>query len=133
MQHVLQRAIHLDIHCHLFRARARRSRLEYPAEPAARAVQSDTSSSDRRTQGSQRTQALLKLHLSRSQRCAQPNNANLDLVTDKFLVPLNNAMLALQTLDSDGVFKKTANTDHEIEYTALNGSLVMMSKVLNDV
>lgn len=49
------------------------------------------------------------------------------------VVPLNNAMLALQTLEADQVFKKTANSDHEIEYAALNGSLIMMSKVLNDV
>ena len=42
-------------------------------------------------------------------------------------------MLALQTLESDEIFKKTTNMDHEIEYSALNTSLVMMSKVLNDV
>jgi hypothetical protein len=48
-------------------------------------------------------------------------------------VPLNTALLALQTLEAMDVFKKSATKDCEIELTALQGSLRMMSQVLNDV
>ncbi|KAG9023619.1 hypothetical protein FRB95_012714 [Tulasnella sp. JGI-2019a] len=43
-------------------------------------------------------------------------------------VPLNTALLAVQNMDAEGLFNKD-----DIEYTALEGSLNMMSKVLNDV
>ncbi|KAG8878048.1 hypothetical protein FRB97_002835 [Tulasnella sp. 331] len=43
-------------------------------------------------------------------------------------VPLNTALLAVQNMDAEGMFNKD-----DIEYTALEGSLNMMSKVLNDV
>lgn len=48
-------------------------------------------------------------------------------------VPLNTALLALQTLESMDVFKSAAAKDCDIEFTALQGSLRMMSQVLNDV
>lgn len=48
-------------------------------------------------------------------------------------VPLNTALLALQTLESMDVFKQSAAKDCDIEFTALKGSLRMMSQVLNDV
>lgn len=48
-------------------------------------------------------------------------------------VPLNTALLALQTLESMDVFKGAAAKDCDIEFTALQGSLRMMSQVLNDV
>ncbi|EIN05969.1 hypothetical protein PUNSTDRAFT_145366 [Punctularia strigosozonata HHB-11173 SS5] len=44
-------------------------------------------------------------------------------------VPLNTALLAVQNIDAGGVVPK----EHEIEFRALEGSLSMMSKVLNDV
>ncbi|KAG8901542.1 hypothetical protein FRB99_005224 [Tulasnella sp. 403] len=43
-------------------------------------------------------------------------------------VPLNTALLAVQNMEASGVFRKD-----DIEFTALEGSLNMMSKVLNDV
>lgn len=43
-------------------------------------------------------------------------------------VPLNTALLALQTLEAGGLFSKSENSDYDIEYTALQGSLGMMSK-----
>ncbi|KAJ6619916.1 hypothetical protein B0H10DRAFT_2216468 [Mycena sp. CBHHK59/15] len=49
---------------------------------------------------------------------------------DKFVVrvPLNTALLAVQNMASRPIAK-----DHEVEFSALEGSLSMMSKVLNDV
>lgn len=44
-------------------------------------------------------------------------------------VPLNTALLAVQNMDAYGVVPKA----QEIEFNALDGSLNMMSKVLNDV
>ncbi|KAJ3558702.1 hypothetical protein NM688_g766 [Phlebia brevispora] len=44
-------------------------------------------------------------------------------------VPLNTALLAVQNMEASGVVAKT----QEIEFKALEGSLTMMSKVLNDV
>ena len=44
-------------------------------------------------------------------------------------VPLNTALLAVQNMEASGVIAKT----QEIEFRALEGSLSMMSKVLNDV
>lgn len=44
-------------------------------------------------------------------------------------VPLNTALLAVQNMAASGVVIK----DQEIEFKALQGSLGMMSKVLNDV
>ncbi|GAA6022631.1 hypothetical protein JCM10207_003930 [Rhodosporidiobolus poonsookiae] len=46
-------------------------------------------------------------------------------------VPLNTALLALQNIKADGAFNESS--DHAIEYAALQGSLEMMSQVLNDV
>ncbi|GAA5904332.1 uncharacterized protein JCM6883_006452 [Sporobolomyces salmoneus] len=46
-------------------------------------------------------------------------------------VPLNTALLAVQNLKGLNVFN--ANSDNAIEYSALEGSLQMMSQVLNDV
>ncbi|KAJ7043764.1 hypothetical protein C8F04DRAFT_1073230 [Mycena alexandri] len=43
-------------------------------------------------------------------------------------VPLNTALLAVQNMASRPIAK-----DHEVEFSALEGSLSMMSKVLNDV
>ncbi|KAJ7625472.1 hypothetical protein FB45DRAFT_1004909 [Roridomyces roridus] len=43
-------------------------------------------------------------------------------------VPLNTALLAVQNMASRPIAK-----DHEVEFNALEGSLSMMSKVLNDV
>ncbi|KAF7308951.1 Histidine kinase [Mycena kentingensis (nom. inval.)] len=44
-------------------------------------------------------------------------------------VPLNSALLAVQNINSSGAISK----DHEIEFSALSGSLNMMRGVLNDV
>jgi len=44
-------------------------------------------------------------------------------------VPLNSALLAVQNMAAAGIFRKS----HELEFTALEGSLSMMSKVLNDM
>jgi len=44
-------------------------------------------------------------------------------------VPLNTALLAVQNMEASG----TVDKGQEIEFTALEGSLSMMSKVLNDV
>jgi osomolarity two-component system, sensor histidine kinase SLN1 len=44
-------------------------------------------------------------------------------------VPLNTALLAVQNMAAIGVFARS----QEIEFKALEGSLSMMSKVLNDV
>ncbi|KAL4251564.1 hypothetical protein ABKN59_006690 [Abortiporus biennis] len=44
-------------------------------------------------------------------------------------VPLNTALLAVQNMEASGTIAKT----QEIEFKALEGSLSMMSKVLNDV
>ncbi|EIW75099.1 hypothetical protein CONPUDRAFT_85430 [Coniophora puteana RWD-64-598 SS2] len=44
-------------------------------------------------------------------------------------VPLNTALLAVQNMEASGAVMKT----QEIEFMALEGSLVMMSKVLNDM
>jgi len=44
-------------------------------------------------------------------------------------VPLNTALLAVQNMDASGTVAKT----QELEFKALEGSLSMMSKVLNDV
>ncbi|KAM0756348.1 hypothetical protein T439DRAFT_352046 [Meredithblackwellia eburnea MCA 4105] len=46
-------------------------------------------------------------------------------------VPLNTALLAVQNLEGAEVFDK--NSDTAVEYAALEGSLQMMSQVLNDV
>ncbi|GAA5940056.1 uncharacterized protein JCM15063_001687 [Sporobolomyces koalae] len=46
-------------------------------------------------------------------------------------VPLNTALLAVQNLKGLKVFD--AQSEHAIEYSALEGSLQMMSQVLNDV
>ncbi|KAL8283844.1 hypothetical protein RQP46_005276 [Phenoliferia psychrophenolica] len=46
-------------------------------------------------------------------------------------VPLNTALLAVQNLEGAQVFDKTS--DQAVEYAALEGSLQMMSQVLNDV
>lgn len=44
-------------------------------------------------------------------------------------VPLNTALLAVQNLEGTGSFSK--DSDQAIEYAALEGSLQMMSQVLN--
>ncbi|KIJ21004.1 hypothetical protein PAXINDRAFT_125610 [Paxillus involutus ATCC 200175] len=44
-------------------------------------------------------------------------------------VPLNTALLAVQNMEASGAVSKS----QEIEFMALGGSLVMMSKVLNDM
>ncbi|TDL26135.1 hypothetical protein BD410DRAFT_784176 [Rickenella mellea] len=44
-------------------------------------------------------------------------------------VPLNTALIAVQNMDASGTVVK----DQEVEFRALEGSLSMMSKVLNDV
>jgi len=44
-------------------------------------------------------------------------------------VPLNTALLAVQNMDASGTIAR----EQEIEFSALEGSLSMMSKVLNDV
>ncbi|TDL23697.1 hypothetical protein BD410DRAFT_720943 [Rickenella mellea] len=44
-------------------------------------------------------------------------------------VPLNTALIAVQNMDASGTVAK----DQEVEFKALEGSLSMMSKVLNDV
>ena len=44
-------------------------------------------------------------------------------------VPLNTALLAVQNMEASGTVAKA----QEIEFKALEGSLSMMSKVLNDV
>lgn len=41
---------------------------------------------------------------------------------------MTTAVLAVQNMEASGVFRKD-----DIEFTALEGSLTMMSKVLNDV
>ncbi|KAJ7180800.1 histidine kinase [Mycena filopes] len=49
-------------------------------------------------------------------------------LTSYVRVPLNTALLAVQNMASRPIAK-----DHEVEFSALEGSLSMMSKVLNDV
>lgn len=44
-------------------------------------------------------------------------------------MPLNTALLAVQNMEASGTVAKA----QEIEFKALEGSLSMMSKVLNDV
>lgn len=44
-------------------------------------------------------------------------------------VPLNTALLAVQNLEGANVFEN--NTEQAVEYMALQGSLSMMSQVLN--
>lgn len=44
-------------------------------------------------------------------------------------VPLNTALLAVQNLEGANVFDK--NSEHAVEYSALESSLQMMSQVLN--
>lgn len=46
-------------------------------------------------------------------------------------VPLNTALLSFQNLQNNSAFRE--NTDNELELHALEGSLTMMGKVLNDV
>ncbi|KAL5531605.1 hypothetical protein ACEPAG_4482 [Sanghuangporus baumii] len=51
---------------------------------------------------------------------------------DKFIlvrVPLNTALIAVQNMEATDMIQK----DQEVEFSALSGSLSMMSKVLNDV
>ncbi|KAL5536973.1 hypothetical protein ACEPAF_796 [Sanghuangporus sanghuang] len=51
---------------------------------------------------------------------------------DKFIlvrVPLNTALIAVQNMEASDMIQK----DQEVEFSALSGSLSMMSKVLNDV
>ncbi|KAF9494884.1 hypothetical protein BDN71DRAFT_1392461 [Pleurotus eryngii] len=50
-------------------------------------------------------------------------------LTSYVRVPLNTALLAVQNMDASGTIAKA----QEIEFKALEGSLSMMSKVLNDV
>ncbi|KAF9233473.1 Tco5, signal transduction HAMP domain histidine kinase [Melanogaster broomeanus] len=50
-------------------------------------------------------------------------------LTSYVRVPLNTALLAVQNMEASGAVSKT----QEIEFMALGGSLVMMSKVLNDM
>lgn len=44
-------------------------------------------------------------------------------------MPLNTALLAVQNLEGANVFDK--NSEQAVEYAALEGSLQMMSQVLN--
>ncbi|KIJ65498.1 hypothetical protein HYDPIDRAFT_110594 [Hydnomerulius pinastri MD-312] len=50
-------------------------------------------------------------------------------LTSYVRVPLNTALLAVQNMEASGAVSKT----QELEFMALGGSLVMMSKVLNDM
>ncbi|KAF9649944.1 hypothetical protein BDM02DRAFT_3093963 [Thelephora ganbajun] len=50
-------------------------------------------------------------------------------LTSYVRVPLNTALLAVQNMSACGAVSKS----HEVEFNALEGSLNMMSKVLNDV
>ncbi|KAH7890900.1 Tco5, signal transduction HAMP domain histidine kinase [Phlebopus sp. FC_14] len=50
-------------------------------------------------------------------------------LTSYVRVPLNTALLAVQNMEASGAVSKA----QEIEFMALSGSLVMMSKVLNDM
>ncbi|GAA96782.1 uncharacterized protein L969DRAFT_97129 [Mixia osmundae IAM 14324] len=48
-------------------------------------------------------------------------------------VPLNTALLSAQNMGAAGVFSDPTYAELDLEFSALEGSLVMMQKVLNDV
>ncbi|KAH8917094.1 hypothetical protein BT69DRAFT_1323821 [Atractiella rhizophila] len=48
-------------------------------------------------------------------------------------VPLNTALLAVQNMQAAGVFDNLDGSDQNVEFIALEGSLVMVQNVLNDV
>ncbi|KAG8985435.1 hypothetical protein FRB90_004704 [Tulasnella sp. 427] len=64
----------------------------------------------------------------RESRAADSKKRFSSYIFHEVRVPLNTALLAVQNMQATGRF-----ASDEIEYTALEGSLNMMSKVLNDV
>ncbi|BGP39590.1 hypothetical protein JCM10450v2_003558 [Rhodotorula kratochvilovae] len=82
--------------------------------------------------------AELKISFKAKQRAQQNEKRQLDAkrrfssyIFHEVRVPLNTALLAVQNLQGLNVFDK--NSEFAIEYAALEGSLAMMSQVLNDV
>ncbi|GAA5837911.1 hypothetical protein JCM9279_004065 [Rhodotorula babjevae] len=82
--------------------------------------------------------AELKISFKAKQRAQQNEKRQLDAkrrfssyIFHEVRVPLNTALLAVQNLQGLNVFDK--NSEFAIEYSALEGSLAMMSQVLNDV
>ncbi|KAG8925262.1 hypothetical protein FRC02_009810 [Tulasnella sp. 418] len=61
-------------------------------------------------------------------KAAESKKAFSSYIFHEVRVPLNTALLAVQNMEAAGIFDKES-----IEFTALEGSLTMMSKVLNDV
>lgn len=64
----------------------------------------------------------------RESRAADSKKRFSSYIFHEVRVPLNTALLAVQNMQATGLF-----APDDIEYTALEGSLNMMSKVLNDV
>ena len=80
--------------------------------------------------------AELKISFKAKQRAQQNEKRQLDAkrrfssyIFHEVRVPLNTALLAVQNLQGLNVFDK--NSEFAIEYSALEGSLAMMSQVLN--
>ncbi|KAG9014389.1 hypothetical protein FRB94_012795 [Tulasnella sp. JGI-2019a] len=65
----------------------------------------------------------------RESRAADSKKRFSSYIFHEVRVPLNTALLAVQNMEATGVFDE----DNNLEFTALEGSLNMMSKVLNDV
>lgn len=92
---------------------------------------------------SERQLFLLRQQLNaqfRSVQCAQAMERKAQQTTKRFVsyifhevrVPLNTALLAVQNLEGEGVFKDCAADDAEMVH-GLNASLSLMEQVLNDV
>ncbi|GAA6001123.1 uncharacterized protein JCM10292_006385 [Rhodotorula paludigena] len=82
--------------------------------------------------------AELKISFKAKQRAQQNEKRQMDAkrrfssyIFHEVRVPLNTALLAVQNLKGLNVFNK--DSENAIEYSALEGSLQMMSQVLNDV
>ncbi|KAF7356453.1 hypothetical protein MVEN_00978400 [Mycena venus] len=80
-----------------------------------------------------RTQLKLQFQRTRKAQVAERQAADskrrlTSYVFHEVRVPLNTALLAVQNMAARPIAK-----DHEVEFSALEGSLSMMSKVLNDV
>ena len=71
-------------------------------------------------------------------RAAESKRRLTSYVFHEVRVPLNTALIAVQNMEATGAYGgKTGNTgparEQDVEFRALEGSLSMMSKVLNDV
>ncbi|KAH7105908.1 hypothetical protein BKA62DRAFT_344375 [Auriculariales sp. MPI-PUGE-AT-0066] len=77
-----------------------------------------------------RAQAIATQQAEQSERFANDAKRRLtSYIFHEVRVPLNSALLAVQNMEASGNVDK----EQELEFVALQGSLTMMSKVLNDV